>query len=506
MQNNSNAQEACWLPVAAYARMSSDSQNQSVQQQLDGISDYALAHRMTIVRTFVDEGRSGLAFDNRPGLQSLLAAVDEEGCAFRSIIVYDVSRWGRFQDVDESAFYEHLCRRAGVPVVYCAEQFGDDRSPMHAILKGIKRVMAAEYSRELSAKVWHAQCRFARMGYKQGGLPGFGLRRVPISVDGTARAALAPGERKPVLTDRIALKMGSDVDVMLVRRIYALYTIERLGDSAIAAQLRGEGLCNHLGKPWDAATVRRILTSEKYCGTLLFNRTTRRLRSPVAVTPEATWVRCDDALESIVSRQAFEATQRVRNERAAGASREAVLENLQAVFRRYGKINAQLCKDPSLPGRETIHALFGGYVEAYRAANLPLQHTPTGALGIRSTRVIMAQLVAQATELAMLAGAAVDPTNAWNVLLVNGSTRIRVALSSCRRYPDKVHRWRVPVHKGMAADFVVCGLMDGNNERIDRFLLIPTSTTQQGSLFLSEKSLSRGRVQSFASLAAVFGV
>lgn len=40
--------------------------------------------------------------------------------------VYDVSRGGRFQDTDESAHYEFLCRRAEIAVPYCAEQFEND--------------------------------------------------------------------------------------------------------------------------------------------------------------------------------------------------------------------------------------------------------------------------------------------------------------------------------------------------------------------------------------------
>jgi hypothetical protein len=77
--------------------------------------------------------------------------------------VYDVSRWGRFQDVDESAFYEHLCRRAGVSLIYCAEQFADGGTPMSALMKNIKRIMAAECSWELGEKVLRAQSSFACM-------------------------------------------------------------------------------------------------------------------------------------------------------------------------------------------------------------------------------------------------------------------------------------------------------------------------------------------------------
>jgi DNA invertase Pin-like site-specific DNA recombinase len=72
---------------------------------------------------------------------------------FSVILVYDVSRWGRFQDADESAYYEYICRKAGVAVHYCAEQFENDGSPVSTIVKGVKRAMAGEYSRELSSKV-----------------------------------------------------------------------------------------------------------------------------------------------------------------------------------------------------------------------------------------------------------------------------------------------------------------------------------------------------------------
>jgi hypothetical protein len=37
---------------------------------------------------------------------------------------------GRLQDADESAYYEHICRQAGVLVHCCAEQFENDGSPV----------------------------------------------------------------------------------------------------------------------------------------------------------------------------------------------------------------------------------------------------------------------------------------------------------------------------------------------------------------------------------------
>lgn len=70
------------------------------------------------------------------------------------LVYYDVSRWGRFQDVDESACYEYVLKRAGIRVHYCAEQFENDGSMSSSVLKTLKRSMAAVYSRELSVKVF----------------------------------------------------------------------------------------------------------------------------------------------------------------------------------------------------------------------------------------------------------------------------------------------------------------------------------------------------------------
>lgn len=96
---------------------------------------------------------------------------------FAAVLVYDVSRWGRFQDADESAYYEFICREAGIKVHYCAEQFENDGSLSATIIKSMKRAMAGEYSRELSTKVFTGQCRLIRLGFRQGGPAGYGLRR-----------------------------------------------------------------------------------------------------------------------------------------------------------------------------------------------------------------------------------------------------------------------------------------------------------------------------------------
>src|SRR5690606_10153515 len=120
-------------------------------------------------RTYEDSGKSGLTLDGRQSLQQLITDVRSGEAEFTAILVYDISRWGRFQDADESAYDEFICREAGISVHYCAEQFENDGSISATIIKSVKRAMAGEYSRELSVKVFAGQCRLVQIGYRQGG-------------------------------------------------------------------------------------------------------------------------------------------------------------------------------------------------------------------------------------------------------------------------------------------------------------------------------------------------
>ena len=185
-----------------YVRMSTEHQQYSTENQSDRIREYAARRGIDIVRTYADAGKSGLRIDGRHSLQKLIRDVESGTADFQVILVYDVSRWGRFQDADESAYYEYICKRAGIQVVYCAEQFENDGSPVSTIVKGVKRAMAGEYSRELSAKVFAGQCRLIELGYRQGGPAGYGLRRVLIDQRGSIKAELSRGEHKSLQTDR----------------------------------------------------------------------------------------------------------------------------------------------------------------------------------------------------------------------------------------------------------------------------------------------------------------
>ena len=362
--------------AATYVRMSTDRQNYSTEHQREHLSAYASAHEMAVVREYRDEGKSGLALKGRPGLRALLADVQGDSVPFDVVLVYDVSRWGRFQDVDESAHYEFICRSAGVDIVYCEETFDNDGSPMAALLKSIKRTMAAEYSRELSAKVFKAQCRFVRMGYKQGGSAGYALRRQVVGPDGALKTELASGQRKGSTTDRVIFTLGPQNEIDTLRRIYSMYIDDGLGETEIARQLNAEGISSEFERPWTPWLVKSLLTNEKYLGDMVFNRGSFKLQRSAVRNPRDEWLRLRGAFTSPLPAGVFQLAQAERARRNVKPSRDDLLQMLRELHQEHGKVTTAILSShvrSTLPKLLARH--FGTITNAYVLAGVPTTST-----------------------------------------------------------------------------------------------------------------------------------
>jgi DNA invertase Pin-like site-specific DNA recombinase len=250
-------------------------------------------------------GRSGLRIKGRPGLAELIEDVRSSNADFDHILVYDVSRWGRFQDVDESAHYEFVCKENGVKVVYCAEQFDNDGTLLSSIVKNIKRVMAAEYSRELSVKVHTGQCRVASLGFRVGGPLTFGLRRELVGENRRSKGRLEKGERKSLQTDRVRLALGSQEEAAVVRWIFHQFVIEKQTDAAIARNLNHAKVANHHRRRWTDGMIHNVLRNENYVGHIVYNRTSRRLGQKLVDNPLDRWIRSDLVVDPVVDLDLF---------------------------------------------------------------------------------------------------------------------------------------------------------------------------------------------------------
>jgi len=369
--------------AAAYIRMSTESQNYSLEHQEAAIAAYALARGFQVVSTYADGGISGLTLQKREGLKRLLSDVLAGTADFSAILTYDVSRWGRFQDVDESAHYEFLCRQAGVQVEYCAEAFKNDGTMVATLLKSIKRVMAAEKSRELSDHITHAKRRMALKGYWPGGSAPFGMRRVTEpDVDGM-HETFDSGQANGLKGRRVRLGLGPQEEVSIVGAIFRMAARGK-SPNKIARALNVGKPRSHHGKDWTRPRVRDVLQNEVYLGTRVYGRARTRLGSRWA-QPRSEWISVPDACPAIISLATFRAAQRALARRIY-LTDEQMIDRLRMAWKKHGKLSgAIMTKDPGTPGPSAYCRRFGnlettyervGYTQTTRQAALTAQIAP----------------------------------------------------------------------------------------------------------------------------------
>ncbi len=357
------------IPAAKYLRMSTERQQYSLINQCEIIARYAERHGFSVVKTYSDEAKTGVTFRLRLGLQTLIQDVVKGIARYKAILVFDVSRWGRFQDTDESAHYEFLCKSAGIPVHYCAETFTNDTALPSLIMKSLKRVMAGEYSRELGAKVFAAQKRMAALGYRQGGSPGYGLRRLLISADGTPKQIILEGERKSIANDRVVQIPGPPGEVACVREIYRLFLGEKMTFTAIANELDHRGIPARSKTHWDSRTVRDILTNPKYAGFNVYGRSSMRLYTPRLEVPRTEWTVSSNAFEALIEPSIFEQAQKIIARYTRNKANVDLLDGLKAVLAQKGRLSMNLIETSAgLASPTTYRTRFGSMSQAYQLA------------------------------------------------------------------------------------------------------------------------------------------
>ena len=481
------SQSSHLVPAAQYVRMSTEHQQYSTSNQEDMIREYAAKRGYEIVHTYADEGKSGLTVAGRDSLRRMIADVQSGNAGFKAILAYDISRWGRFQDADESAYYEYLCKRAGIDVHYCAEQFENDGGPTSTIIKSVKRAMAGEYSRELSSKVFKGQCRLIELGYRQGGAPGFGLRRMLINQAGESKGLLSRGESKSLQTDRVVLVSGPDNEVQHVRRIYELFTQQGKQESEIAAILNADGVVTDLGRPWNRGTVRQVLTNEKYIGNSVYNRTSFKLKKKHVCNPPEIWVRKDNAFPALVSPELFFVARGVIQERNRRLSDEEMLARLRKLAEQHPTLSGHLIDaTEGMPLSAAYRTRFGSLLEAYRQAG----YAPDRDFGfveinrrLRSTHpTLLSDLVGRLNGI----GATVSQDASSGLLTINGEFSAVLVLSRCRQTTAGSLRWSIQFNQRFVPDITILVRMDAANERPADYYLLPVMDIQMPRLLLCE--------------------
>ena len=265
------------LKGAIYIRMSTEMQTESPENQERQIRAFAQNYGIEIVKVYADLGVSGMTAEQREQFLALIDDVDLNQNQFNIVLYLDESRWGRFVNSRDAEFYRMLLERKNVLCHPCDKPLTLTNNIADRIMTLLRDESASDYCRQLSQKVWVGQCNLVTKGYRQGGISGFGLRRMLLDEAGNQKQALSIGQRKSLLTERVILVPGPDDERNTVLWIYDQF-LSGAGETEIANQLNMRGIKNLFGRHWSRGTVREVLTNEKYIGNNLFNRTSSKMK------------------------------------------------------------------------------------------------------------------------------------------------------------------------------------------------------------------------------------
>lgn len=353
--------------VAYYRHSAQDRQENSIPIQRDQVREWAEQHGVEIVEEFADHGKSGLTAEGRPAFTEMMESWVKQRKDFDYILCLDVSRWGRFQDIDLSAQFSAECKKHGKQVIYTTIGKPRENDPLYPVYVQFERFRAAQYSKELSEKVWRGCVKIVEQGYWAGGKPPYGLQRLLLDEAREPVNILAPGQRKSIQNQRVTLTEGLAEQVSVIRRIF--YEFVELGHSEyrIAEGLNKDNIASPGGLRWGAGMVLSRLRNAKYVGTMIYNQTSQKLKTPRRHNPVEDWVQTPGAFDGLISMEQFVQAQEILEQRKMKYDPDHMLGQLSSLYEQHGVFRPSLLRlDGEAPPASTFGRYFGSMDFAFQ--------------------------------------------------------------------------------------------------------------------------------------------
>ncbi|HDD9902699.1 TPA: recombinase family protein [Escherichia coli] len=488
--------------VAQYLRMSTDHQQYSLHNQSEYIKDYAEKNNMEIAYTYDDAGKSGVSIIGRHSLQQLLSDVEQKKIDIQAVLFYDVSRFGRFQNSDEAAYYSFLFERNGVDLIYCSEPIPTKDFPLESsVILNIKRSSAAYHSRNLSEKVFIGQANLIKLGYHQGGMAGYGLRRLLVDENGIAKEILGFRKRKSIQTDRVILIPGPKNEIKIVNSIYALFIDDNMPEFIIAERLNEQNIPAENGTLWTRAKIHQILTNEKYIGNNIYNKTSSKLKSRLVKNPKNEWVRCDKAYKPIISKKKYNKAQEIIQLRSVHLTNEELLEKLKQKLESNGKLSGFIIdEDDTGPSSSVYRTRFGGLLRAYTLIGYKPEHDYSYIQINEALRSFYSGIIEDFKGEILKSNCYIDEYKYAPMLYINDEFLISVLITKCTHMKSGKLRWKVRFDNSQKADITIVIRMDSQNISPLDFYIIPKIENEYSKMWMTETNNIRLDLYRFDNL------
>ena len=358
------------LALAYYRHSAEGRQENSIEIQREAVHIFAEKYDIEIVEEFEDAGKSGLNAEGREGFQTLLERVKQDDVD--NVICYDITRWGRFQNIDHSAAYEAKCAEHGVKVVYVVHgdlsKNEEDKDSFLDIQKALERKMAGKYSRELSQKVFAGAVKVSQQGNRAGGPAPYGTLRLEVNEQRKPVGIMKPKQHKSYPNNRVRLTPDNEGNANVIRNIFDLFVTHDYLENQIAAILNEQNIPAPMGGQWQQDSIRHILQNEQYAGSVVYNKTSSKLKTKRIRNPREQWIIRPNSYDPVVERTIFEVAQTKLHLRNKRMSREEILERIRFAFQKYNMLSYSLIRSlPDMPTRNGIIKEFGSLPEAFQS-------------------------------------------------------------------------------------------------------------------------------------------
>jgi len=345
-------------------------------------------------------------------------------------------------------------------------------------LKNIKRVMAGEYSRELSTKVFDGQCRAAKLGYWMGGPAPYGYRRQLFGADGKPKGILQPGEQMALQGGHIVLIPGPKSEQRVVKRIFKSFAIDGKTRTQIAADLNADGILNARGRSWTMLTVHNILKNEAYIGHGIYARKSTKVGTKGVVrNPPEDWVRHNNAFEAVIEPGIFALAQKGIAERQHRLSNQELLDRLSGLLRKKKHLSVKIMSAAKgMPSPSCYTLRFGSLGKAYERVGF----TPDPKYDYQKLKAKVESAIGAVAEEVVSnigrLGGSVNYFPELQLLTINSKLTVAIGVATAvadGRFGPK--RWQLRKFKFSRADFSLVLKMDGSNTKVEEYYLLPTS-------------------------------
>lgn len=477
------------LRGAIYIRMSTEMQTESPENQERQIRAYAAQYGIEIIKVYADLGISGMTAEKREQFQALIDDVEQNRSSYNIVLYLDESRWGRFVNSREAEYHRMRLERKNVICQSCEKPLALTSNIADRIMTLLRDESASDFCRQLSQKVWVGQCNLVTKGFRQGGVAGFGLRRMLLDETGQPKLELAMGQRKSLLTERVILVPGPEEERKIVRWVYNQF-ISGTTETEIATKLNSQMIQNHFGRAWSQGTIREVLTNEKYIGNNIFNRTSGKMKSKCRPNPESEWVRKEQAFEPIIDVDLFLTVQEIYRERNKKFTNDELLQRLRHLYEQHGRLSALIIDEAdTLPPSSLLRTRFGGLLRAYRMIGYTPERDYQYVVINQRLRAFHAEIIMNVIgQVEALCGRRIPIDPETSLIELNNNLYMSIVISRCVTTQSGINRWKIRFDTGLHPDVTIAVRMDKYNKSIHDYYILPALEFSHAHIKLSENN------------------